>query len=91
MSPKWQLAAAGLLYAGCVASALGVVVSQYESRQAFAQLQQLNKARDRLNVEWGRLLLEQSTWATHGYIEKRAREELHMELPKQKRMVVVSQ
>ncbi|MEJ2347493.1 MAG: cell division protein FtsL [Gammaproteobacteria bacterium] len=51
----------------------------------------MNKARDRLNVEWGRLLLEQSTWATHGYIEKRAREELHMELPKQKRMVVVSQ
>ncbi len=34
-----------------------------------------------LEVEWGQLQLEQSTWAAHARIEKIARERLGMKVP----------
>jgi cell division protein FtsL len=36
-----------------------------------------------LEVEWGQLQLEQSTWAGHARIEKAARERLRMITPTQ--------
>ena len=45
------------------------------------QLEKLNRERDRLEIEWGQLQLEQSTWAAHARIEKVARERLHMKPP----------
>lgn len=67
-----------ILIAGILLSALGVVYATHENRMRYVQLQDLNRERDRLDVEWGRLQLEQSTWATHGRIEKVAREKLRM-------------
>ena len=37
--------------------------------------------RDDLDIEWGQLQLEQSTWATHGRVERVARDELRMIIP----------
>jgi cell division protein FtsL len=37
--------------------------------------------RDDLDIEWGQLQLEQSTWATHGRVERLAHDELHMVIP----------
>ena len=51
------------------------------SRVLFVQLQEAQGLRDQLNIDWGRLQLEQSTWATHGRIEKIVRERLNMKLP----------
>ena len=45
------------------------------------ELQKLELARDQLNEEWGRLQLEQSTWATDDRIERIAREKLNMQNP----------
>ncbi len=59
-------------------SALGVVYSKHYSRKLFVELTALQQTRDELNVEWGQLQLEQSTWATHGRIEKLARTKLKM-------------
>ncbi len=59
-------------------SALGVVFTKHQNRKLYAELTVLQKQRDAMDVEWGRLQLEQSTWATHGRIEKIARQRLGM-------------
>ena len=70
-----------LLLLTVIASAIGVVWSRHEGRRLFNQLQELERARDRMNVEWGQLQLEQSTYTTHGKIEAAARKRLHMRIP----------
>ena len=76
----WRLAVAGL-WVAVLTSALGVVYAKHEARSRFYELQQLVKARDDLDIEWGQLQLEQSTWATHGRVERIAREEIHLYIP----------
>ena len=63
------------------ASAIAVVHSQHRSRALFVQLQRLEREQAELDTQWGRLELEQSTWATRGRIERIARERLDMRLP----------
>ncbi len=86
---NWRLLGLSTLLIGVLASALGVVQSKHESRKRFVELQRLYAQRDELNIEWGRLQLEQSTWATHGRIEQVAREQLRMAMPAQRKTVVV--
>lgn len=62
-------------------SAVKVVVSQHQARKIFGELQKLEMTRDDLNEEWGRLQLEQSTWATDDRIELIARSQLNMVNP----------
>ncbi len=64
-----------------VMSAIGVVYSRFESRQLFVELQLLKKEKDDLAIEWDRLQLEEGTVSTNGIIEKKAREQLNMQLP----------
>ena len=59
-------------------SALGVVYAKHQSRKLFVQLNELQRQRDAMNVEWGQLQLELSTWATNGRIEQVARQRLRM-------------
>ena len=78
-----------ILATASVASALGVVYSKHVSRKAFIELQGLHAERDRMNVEWGRLLLEEGAWSAHGRVEKSARERLGMRLPRAEDVVIV--
>ena len=64
-----------------VASSLGVVASQHQARKLFVELEREQTRMHALEVEWGQLQLEQSTWATHGRVEKLAREKLGMIAP----------
>ena len=66
----------------CVISAIGLVYTKHESRKLFVELEQLTTERDELNIEWGQLQIEQSTWATHARIERVALEELSLVRPK---------
>ncbi|WP_303901797.1 cell division protein FtsL [Thiohalomonas denitrificans] len=78
-----------VLAAAVFASALGVVFSTHEARKQFVELQDIVEVRDQLNVEWGQLQLEQSTWATDGRIERVAREDLSMQMPQIGAVVIV--
>ena len=60
----------------CVISAIALVYTKHESRNLFIELEQLTTERDQLNIEWGQLQIEQSTWATHARIERVALQEL---------------
>ncbi len=66
----------------CVISAIALVYTKHESRNLFVELEQLTAERDELNIEWGQLQIEQSTWATHARIERVALEELELVRPK---------
>ena len=81
----------GLLLLGLlvVATALGMVYSRHQSRQLFIELRALQQRHDGLQEEWGRLLLEQTTWATHNRVEREAGERLGMEAPAPEAVVVV--
>ena len=61
--------------------ALGVVMSQHEARKLITALENERVMTHQLEVEWGKLQLEQSTLATHRHIEGIAREDLNMEKP----------
>jgi cell division protein FtsL len=58
-----------------------VIYAKHEARSRFNELQKLTEQRDDLDIEWGQLQLEQSTWATHGRVERVARDDLHMVIP----------
>ena len=62
-------------------TALGVVWTRHESRVLFVQLTSLQNQRDDLNVEYGRLELEQATWAEPRRIDEEARAKLGMVAP----------
>jgi len=72
-----------------LASAVAVIYSKHESRKLFVQLQVLKKERDRMDTEWGRMQLEQSTWATHGRIERLARTKLDMTIPRADSVIII--
>lgn len=74
---------------GLLLTATGVVYSKYANRKQFVALQMLRAERDAMEVEWGRLQLEQSTWATHARVEKIARKRLKMHIPTAEEVVVV--
>ncbi len=78
-----------LLLVLVVASALGVSWSVHQSRGLTGQQQQLLSEQDRLHMEWGQLQLEQSTWGGYPRVERLAREELDMRLPRAEEKRVV--
>lgn len=71
-----------LLLITVIACALGVVTSQHKARKLFIALQQENARAQDMDVEWGQLQLELSTWATPARVERFAADKLHMQTPK---------
>lgn len=64
-----------------VACALALVTSQHTARKLFTELEKEQDIAKQIDVEWGQLQLEQSTWAMHSRIEKIASGTLQMRVP----------
>ena len=73
----------------CVLSAMALVYTKHEARKLFVELEQLTQERDELNIEWGQLQIEQSTWAQHARIEQVARDDLALVPPAATEVVVI--
>lgn len=73
----------------CVLSAVALVYTKHESRKLFVELEGLTHERDDLNIEWGQLQIEQSTWAQHARIEKVATEDLSLVRPENTEIFVI--
>ncbi|MDB5862999.1 MAG: cell division protein FtsL -like protein [Betaproteobacteria bacterium] len=82
---KLNLILLGILV-GC---ALMLVTSQHQARKLYVELQKEQELARQLEVEWGQLQLEQSTWATHARIEKIAARNLGMRVPTAARVQVL--
>ncbi|WP_282295317.1 MULTISPECIES: cell division protein FtsL [unclassified Stenotrophomonas] len=78
-----------ILLAATIASAIGVVFMRHRHRQTFVELSRVERARDELNIEFGRLQLEQATLAEATRVDRVARERLGMKFPEANDVVVV--
>jgi cell division protein FtsL len=79
-----------LLLAVLVACAIGLVTSQHKARKLFSNLErEQNRARE-LDIDYGRLQLEASTWGLHQRVEKIATGTLGMRIPDPRRVRIIS-
>ena len=78
------------LLAIVIVCALSVVTSQHKARKLYVELQKEQEVARKLDVEYGQLQLEQSTWAMHARIEKIASGQLMMRVPTSARIPVVA-
>jgi cell division protein FtsL len=90
MSRRWMMLGLPVLWLAVLASAIAVVRARHEARTLFVQLEQLSAERDRLNIEWSQLQLEQSAWSNHGFVERVASDRLHMTLPRPEEVRIVA-
>jgi cell division protein FtsL len=71
-------------------SALSVVYVTNTTRCVSATLQQTIYERDNYRVQWGRLLLEKSTWMMQARVQQVAEDELGMVTPDNKSVVIIN-
>ncbi len=79
-----------LLAAALLASSVSLVYVQHLRRSLFSEYKSLQAEQDRMQVEWGQLQLEASTWAAEDRIERMAVSELNMRVPVADAVVVVT-
>jgi cell division protein FtsL len=86
-----RFAVAGVLAVALTGSGIWTIVTEHESRRLFVELEELKREEDRLQIDWWRLQLEQSTQATHARIESIARERLQLVEPEQRQIRVLAE
>jgi cell division protein FtsL len=64
-----------------LASGVAVIHVKYLTREEFGTLQQVRSERDALDVEWGRLQIQEAALTSHTRIEDNARTQLDMIMP----------
>ena len=69
-----------LLLLAVIASAVMVARAHHVRRSLVVELDEIEERRDRLQLEWGKLQIEQSTWAASDRIERIAAEKLDLHL-----------
>ena len=70
-------------------SGLSVVYLTHRDRVLFNKLQVLREQANELDVQWGQLLIEQSTLGVGGRVEQRATEQLEMQIPEIEKIIMV--
>ena len=78
-----------VMWLAVLVSAVQVIYSRHKARDMFVHLEKLNAERDSLEMEWGRLQLEQSYWSSHAFVERVANAKLQMNLPQTRDVRIV--
>ncbi|MGQ0510865.1 MAG: cell division protein FtsL [Betaproteobacteria bacterium] len=78
-----------LLLLVLIVCALGLVTSQHKSRKLFSELEREQERARQLEIEYGRLQLEASTWGLHSRVERIAGATLGMRAPDPRRVRMV--
>ena len=79
-----------LLLLAILVCSLSVVTSQHKARRLFQAMETEQERARQLEIEFGQLQLELSTWATSPRIEKIARDKLKMRTPEAARIIAVT-
>lgn len=79
-----------LLICMLVGSAVSLIYVQHLRRAMMVELRSLQAQRAALEVEWGRLKIEEGTRLAQDNIERRAKDELAMRVPLPRDVVVVN-
>ncbi len=80
-----------ILLMAVVFSALSVIYVKTLNRHLFSELAIEQQIRDKLQVRYGQLLLEQSSWATPARVSQIAKNNLQMITPATDTIVVIKQ
>jgi cell division protein FtsL len=86
---RFGAAIIAMLIVATLGSGIAVVYARQMHRQMFIQLNTLERERDDLNIEFGKLQLEQATYAENNRVEQIATGKLGMVIPNGKDVVVV--
>ena len=78
-----------VLWLAVLGTAVQVIYARHKAREMFVRLEKLNSERDSLEIEWGRLQLEQSYWSSHAFVERVANSKLQMSLPQTREVGIV--
>ncbi len=78
----WRLIVLAISFIAIIFIAIKTVVQRHESRSLFIEMQKLEKERDVLAAQWSRLKLEQGTVLNQVSVERQARWDLGMKIPK---------
>ena len=85
-----QIVALSILFLCVFASAVGVVYMKDLNRRLFIQYQGQLQATQQYDIEWGKLLLEQSTWSTQARVQSLARHNLGMVMPSRRSVALLT-
>jgi len=80
-----------LLLAVVAICAIATVTSQHKARKLLMDLEREQARARALDVEWGQLQLELSTWGLHSRVERLAAARLGMRAPDARRTQLVEQ
>lgn len=80
-----------MLLIAVVASAFAVIYFTHLHRQNTNELELLMTQKDKLDIEWRNLLLEQNSLAEHSVIEGKAKKLLNMKRPTPETEIVIKQ
>ncbi len=89
-SGKALVIVVSVLWVGALGSAAGAIYCKHRAREMFVELEKLNARRDNLEIEWGQLQLEQSSWSTQAFVERVATTKLRMAMPPPKEIEIVA-
>ena len=88
---NWQLPILVILFVAVVFISIKTVVNRHESRAAYMKLQKLEKERDRMAAQWSRLKLEQAVTLNQVRVERYARWDLNMKMPKASEIKIIQE
>ena len=88
---RWRDSPLGYSLSGCGGGGIrvGGELQRSEARRLTDESQKLQQQQTRLESQWSQLLLEHSTWGSYARVERLAREELGMKLPKTDERVLI--
>ena len=69
------------LVVGILGTSIYIIETAYQTRQLYSALQNLRAERDRLTIEWGRLMLERGAISADMRIDAMARASLSLGAP----------
>ena len=88
-SSRWLPLSLPILWLAVTGSAVQVVYARHNAHEVFRRLEKVNAERDALDMEWGRLQLEQSYWSSYAFVERVANAKLQMSLPQTRDVRIV--
>ena len=86
-----EIVAVLALVVGVVASGVWIVEVEHRSRQLFIQSEALSRELEEIEIDWGRLQIEQSTHGAHSLVETTARQRLQLVEPSDDQLAVVTE
>jgi cell division protein FtsL len=86
---SWLPLLLAVLWLAVLGTSVQVIYARHQARTLFVRLEKLNAERDALDMEWGRLQLEQSYWSSHALVEGVANARLKMSIPQTRDVRIV--